>query len=187
VLEDTLVQSDEVMSAGRELVFNLRAHSRDATDLASALESAATEFSQHYASEFRLHVVGEPRDLNTQVCEELSKLGREALCNAFRHARAQNIEVKIEYRVDALRLAVSDDGVGISNETLAEGGVENHWGLPGMRERAANIGADLRVLSSPGSGTIVQVDIPSRLAYPSVARTKMRKFMRLFKARSLEG
>ena len=187
LLEEILIQSDGVMSQGRELVFNLRTHSRNPTDLGSALESAAMELSQHYTSEFHLTVVGEPRDLSTLVCEELCKLGREALCSAYRHARAQIIEVKIEYRADALRLAVCDDGVGISNETLAEGEPENYRGLPGMRERAVKIGATLRVLSSPGSGTIVQVDISSRLAYPSVARAKMRKLMGLFKARDLEG
>ena len=187
LLEEILIQSDGVMSQGRELVFNLRTHTRNPIDLGSALESAAMELSQHYTSEFHLTVVGEPRDISTNVCEELCELGREALCSAYRLARAQIIEVKIEYRADALRLAVSDDGIGISNETLAEGGVESYRGLPGMRERAAKMGATLRVLSSPGSGTIVQVDISSRLAYSSVARAKMRKLMGLFKARDLEG
>ena len=186
ILEETLVKSDGVMSAGRELVFNLRAHSREVTDLASVLESAATEFSRHYPADFRLSVVGEVRDLNTLVGEELCKLGREALCNAYRHARAQNIEVKIEYRADALRLAVSDDGQGMNNETLPGSGIEPYWGLSGMRERAVSIGATLRVLSSPGSGTIVQIDISSRLAYLSIMRVQMRRFMERFKARTVE-
>ena len=150
-------------------MFNLRTPCRNAADLPSALESAALEFSQHHASEFFLTVVGEPKEVQAHICEELCELGREALRNAYRHARAQNIEVNIEYRADLLRLTVGDDGLGISDRTLAEGGIENHQGLQVMRERAVRIGADLRVLSSEGSGTMVQVDIRSQLAYLPVA------------------
>jgi signal transduction histidine kinase len=179
VLEETLRQSDSVMSQGRELVFNLRVRSRVAHDLGDELESAAMEFSQHYPKEFRLVVLGEPKPLKTHVCEELCRLGREALCIAYRHARARLIEVKIEYRADALRLAVSDDGTGLSVDSVVLGGIKSHPGLTGMKERAQSIGATFKIVTSSLSGTIVQVDLSSRLAYPSAVERTIQRTMSL--------
>ncbi|SNT09938.1 Histidine kinase-, DNA gyrase B-, and HSP90-like ATPase [Granulicella rosea] len=185
-LEGALAQSDGVMLQGRALVSNLRVRPRHAHDLAVQLEAAANEFAHHPAPEFRLVVRGQPRDLNPHVCEELYQLGREALDNAYRHAHARLIEAAIDYRPDNLRLAVSDDGVGIDSKILSGSGVENHRGMQRMEERAARIGAAYRVLSSPGSGTIVQAYIASRLAYPSRARAEWRRFLDLFRTKDLE-
>jgi signal transduction histidine kinase len=183
-LEKTLLQSDAVMSQGRELVFNLRARSRSANDLGSHLETSADQFSEHFPSEFALIVLGAPKLLHAEVCEELCRLGREALCNAYRHSQASHIEVRIDYRPDCLRLAVSDDGIGIDSAVLADGGVENRWGPPRMRERAARIGANFRVVSSPGTGTIIQVDVPAKLAYADNVPTALRRISKLLGLRS---
>ncbi|AXC10024.1 Sensor histidine kinase [Acidisarcina polymorpha] len=186
-LEETLAQSDSVMSQGRELVFNLRVRSRDAQDLGSQLEASAKEFARYYPSEFSLIVLGEPKALYTHVCEELCKLSREALCNAYRHAQADHVEARIEYRLDVLRLSVSDDGMGIDEEIVAEGAVDNHWGLPGMKERASSIGATFRVVSGRGSGTIIQVELPSQVAYSHSVSGPVRSFMRAFKRSGSRG
>ena len=180
-LEEMLIQSDSVMSQGRELVFNLRTRSKDANDLGSQLETSAKEFGLHYASTFTLTVLGDPKNLHAHVCEELGKLGREALCNAYRHAKAAQIEARIEYRPDALRLLISDDGVGIDKDILAKGAVENHWGLPGMKERASSIGADFRVVSGYGSGTIIQVEVAAQLAYAQFSRGTLRRLQNFFR------
>lgn len=180
-LEEMLIQSDSVMSQGRELVFNLRTRSKDANDLGSQLETSAKEFGVHYPSTFTLTVLGDPKNLHAHVCEELGKLGREALCNAYRHGKAAHIEARIEYRPDALRLLISDDGVGIDKDVLAKGAVENHWGLPGMKERASSIGADFRVVSGHGSGTIIQVEVAAQLAYAQFSRGTLRRLQNLFR------
>ena len=186
VLEATLAQSDVVMMQGRELVFTLRSRSCDTNDLGSQLEASAKEFAQHHPSEFRITVRGEPRKLTTHVFEELCELGRDALCNAYRHAEARLIELTLDYRSDSFRLTVSDDGIGIDSKTLVDGGVRNHWVTPRIKERAASIGATLRVLSSPDSGTIIQLQISCRLAYSSSGHDRVRKFMRFLKAKHPE-
>jgi nitrate/nitrite-specific signal transduction histidine kinase len=63
-------------------------------------------------------------------------LGREDLINAFRHSDGLHIEVLITYHPRQLRLRVCDDGRGIDPAILEKQGRENHWGLPGMLERA---------------------------------------------------
>jgi signal transduction histidine kinase len=63
-----------------------------------------------------------------------------------------------------LRLLVRDNGVGIDQDVV-RAGRDGHWGLSGMRERADEIGARLRVLSSPAAGTEVELSVPSRIAF----------------------
>ena len=92
-------------------------------------------------------------------------IAREALANAFRHARARQIEVEVSYDPAALHVRIRDDGEGISPAVLEAGGRAGHFGLIGMRERAKKLGAHLEVWSKPGAGTEVDLRVPSRVAY----------------------
>ena len=78
-------------------------------------------------------------------------MARELLRNAFRHADAQKIEAEIRYDSARLRLRIRDDGKGIDPKVLREGGRAGHWGLPGIRERAKQIGARLDLWSEAGA------------------------------------
>ena len=91
------------------------------------------------------------------------------MVNAFLHAQANNIEVKVEYVHRYFRILVSDDGRGMDPHVL-ETGREGHWGLPGMRERSENISARLRLRSRIGAGTEVELTIPSAIAFESQPR-----------------
>jgi signal transduction histidine kinase len=92
-------------------------------------------------------------------------IAREALCNAFRHADAHHIEAEISYTEAALRVRIRDDGQGISADMLEAGGRSGHFGLLGMRERAAKIRAHLTVWSKPAAGTEVDLRVPADMAY----------------------
>ena len=70
------------------------------------------------------------------IQDEVYRIAREVLRNAFRHARAHQIEVEIRYDDSQLRLRIRDDGTGMEPKVLKEGGRAGHWGLPGIRERA---------------------------------------------------
>ena len=83
-------------------------------------------------------------------------IGREALVNALQHASASRVSLTLDGDAGELRLCVRDDGVGIAAEARA--GRAGHLGLVGMRERAFAIGAQLRVDSSPGQGTTVELE-----------------------------
>ena len=82
-------------------------------------------------------VEGQPRDLHPIVRDEIYKIAAEALRNAFRHAQAGRVEVEIRYDDEEFRLRVRDDGKGIDPAVLAAQGIEGHYGLRGMPERAA--------------------------------------------------
>jgi len=95
--------------------------------------------------------------------DEVFGVAREAIRNAFHHAQANSIEVEIFYR-DNLRVRIRDDGKGIDPE-IAKEGRSGHYGIPGMRERAARIGGKLSVWSAPGAGTEIELSIPGTKAY----------------------
>ena len=86
------------------------------------------------------------------------RLAQEALNNVAKHARADHVDVVLERSAEHVSLIIEDNGVGFdaSNaETIGEG-----LGLIGMRERAALVGADLQIESTPGRGTTVIVRAP---------------------------
>ena len=90
-------------------------------------------------------------------------LGRvqEALNNASKHSRARLVVVKINKEdPNTLHLSITDDGVGFSEKSLHEAPQGNGLGMKTMRERAESLGGTMRVDSSPGAGTTVDVLIP---------------------------
>jgi len=88
-------------------------------------------------------------------------MARELLRNAFRLAHAHRIETEVRYDDGLLRVRIRDDGIGIDPKVLEEGGRAGHFGLPGVRERAQRIGAQLDFWSEAGAGTEVQLTIPA--------------------------
>jgi len=91
--------------------------------------------------------------------------GRELLQNALEHARAREIEAEIRYDHRMFHLLIRDDGKGIDSKILEQGGRPGHWGLPGGRERAQQIGAQLDFWSEVGAGTEIQLTVPANIAY----------------------
>lgn len=90
----------------------------------------------------------------------LYRVAREALANVERHAQATRVDVRLDQRDDALRLTVSDDGIGFDpGESIGR----DSFGLVTIRERVESLGGDVRVASSAGVGTNVEVTIPAQL------------------------
>ncbi|MBV9226363.1 MAG: hypothetical protein JOY85_20205, partial [Acidobacteriaceae bacterium] len=134
------------------------------------------------APAFRVTVEGKPaysmqalagkQHLNPLIQDEVYRIGRELLRNAYKHANAREIEAEIRYEDRAFRLRVRDDGKGIDPNVLEAGGRTGHWGLTGMRERAKAMGGQLEIWSNPGAGTEVELCIPAAVAY---ARAENRR------------
>jgi signal transduction histidine kinase len=91
------------------------------------------------------------------VQEELFQIAREALNNVLKHARALHVRVHVQFQDTGTCLQVSDDGAGFDPVQIRERG---GLGLPGMKERAQKIGADLQITSEPGKGTRIRVTVP---------------------------
>jgi len=109
-------------------------------------------------------VEGEERALNASLRDEVYRIGREAIINAYRHSRAEDIETEIEYWATELRIVVRDNGCGIDPGKI-QWTRKEQWGLRGMRQRAEQIGARLRILSRARLGTEVVLCVPARIAF----------------------
>ena len=166
------------MLEGRKLVLDLRTRISEATEIESDFSVVASELAKLYPAQFALTVTGSPRRLDAVVSEEIYKIGREALYNAFRHASATNIEVEVTYASNEMRLNFRDDGNGIPEPVLQNGSSDGHFGLPGMAERAEKIGARFSIFSRAGGGTEIEVKISSRLAYRSTSVPRHRTFLK---------
>jgi signal transduction histidine kinase/ligand-binding sensor domain-containing protein len=170
ILEEALKQSDCVMKGGRELLLDLRTGTGEASSLSEAFADAEGELRKIRDTHYKVIVHGEPRDVHPVVFDEAYRLGREALVNAFQHSHASSIEAELIYEPNGLRLRFRDDGVGVDPEILREGR-RDHWGLPGMRERAKKMGAHIEIWSRKGAGTEIEVRIPASVAYLSTKKS----------------
>jgi signal transduction histidine kinase len=152
---------------GRDAVLALRTSTLTPNELIPALKAIGEEMSSIYADpesgqdsvSFRLLVEGTPEAVHPILQEELFRIAREDIGNAFRHSRARNIEVEVRFDAGALRLRVRDDGVGIESK-VTTGGRAGHWGIRGMRERTKNIGARFELWSEAGAGTEIEIVLP---------------------------
>jgi len=176
-LEGALERADQAIREGRDAVQDLRSATGVGTDLAQAVTAIVEEFTASDADpkavRFSVVAEGRPRNLRVIPRDEICRIAREALWNAFSHAQASLIEAEIAYSRSRLRLRVRDDGIGIHPRVLDQGGRAGHWGLPGMRERAKRIGGQLDIWSRPGAGTEVELSIPGSIAYEA-SRTGAR-------------
>jgi signal transduction histidine kinase/ligand-binding sensor domain-containing protein len=165
MLERALRHADEVMAEGRDRVLGLRTPDAHLSDLTHPLIGLGEELSAVHGTAFRAITEGSVRELNPNVKDEIYRIAKEALLNAFRHAQAQTIEAQFIYSDADLRVRIRDDGVGL-DATVRESGLRpGHWGLKGMRERAEKIGAKLDIWSRAGAGTEMELTISGLSAY----------------------
>jgi signal transduction histidine kinase/ligand-binding sensor domain-containing protein len=164
MIEKALDRADDVLVQGRDRVKNLRLTAQMKT-LREAFTDVIKDLAVSKGVEFSVIVEGDLRKLNPLVRDEAYWIGQEALVNALHHAGATRIEVEINYDPSQLRLRFRDDGCGIDPKILEAGGKPGHWGMRGMRERAARIGAHLETWSRPGVGTELELRIPGSAAY----------------------
>ena len=104
---------------------------------------------------FEFQSTGTPRTLPPKVENDLLRIGQEALTNAVRHAKGQHIALALDFQESTVCLAVTVDGRGLAAEST--GSPDGGFGLPGMRERARAINADLNLRSVPGTGTTIEL------------------------------
>jgi len=169
-LDTALIRAEQALDESRNSIQGLRPSLSPENDLDQMLIATGQELTSSNCAEdgsprFELVVEGERRGLPPMIKDEIGRIARELLRNAFRHARAHEIEVEIRYQDDVFRLIVRDDGKGMDPKILQDGGRPGHWGLPGVQERASGIGARLEFLSEAGAGTEVRLTLPAAIAY----------------------
>jgi signal transduction histidine kinase/streptogramin lyase len=169
-LDTALIRAEQALDEGRHSIQGLRANPSAENDLDQMLittgqELASSNHAKDGSPRFEVIVEGERRGLPPMIKDEIGRIARELLRNAFQHARAHQIEAEIRYDSDVFRLIVRDDGKGMDPKILKDGGRAGHWGLPGVQERAGGIGARLEFLSEAGAGTEIRLTIPAAIAY----------------------
>jgi signal transduction histidine kinase len=168
-LDDLAGAAEATLSEARHAVWAMRAPVPAGlpvgAGLGDRLERAARDLVGATPVKLDFAVAGEPRPLPPDAAEELERIGREAVSNAVRHAAPARIAVSLVYLPDVVRLTVRDDGRGFAGsgeDAAAAAAGDGHFGLVGMRERAARLGARLAITSAPGAGTTVVVVLPRR-------------------------
>jgi ligand-binding sensor domain-containing protein/signal transduction histidine kinase len=153
----SLVRSS--MAEARRYVWDLRSQSLEDRDLPAALAEMTRRLTAESGIHTQFEVGGTLRPLPKQVENNLLRIGQEAVNNAVRHARAENLWVRLVFDATSVRLSVRDDGRGF--DPGAQGnGAGGHFGLVGMSERAREMGGEVRVGSKPGEGCEVEVNVP---------------------------
>ncbi|ADW70888.1 sensor histidine kinase [Granulicella tundricola] len=182
-LQRVLLIMERVIEEARQAVKGLRTFDGSSTPrLEQIFRELVLEVDEAEATGYVVVVEGEYRTLRPAIYEEVSRIGREAVINAWRHADAEHVTVRLEYMSGRLGLEVTDDGTGMDVATVSHGR-EGHWGLLGMRERAERMGARLQIISRLGQGTRIVLNVPAGIAYPDEpwgGRTKEADRFRLW-------
>jgi signal transduction histidine kinase len=161
---DVLQLMNRALEQGRSALQGLRSPEEGVTSLGEVFAGVQTDLGLASGVDFRVVVHGKEKRLRAGPRDEVYRIGREAIVNAYRHSHARDIETEVEFRPTELRIAVRDNGCGIDPQEL-QWERNGHWGLQGMRERAERIGARLRLFSRVALGTEVELCVPGRVAF----------------------
>jgi len=154
--------SGETVDALRAICHDLRPPLLQ-QDLGSALKALAAEIDARSPAPVHLDITAQVDELRfpDEAALAIFRIAQEALHNAIQHADASEIAVRLTQYPDRLRLTVTDDGRGIQGSVdSARFVAQGHFGLAGMRERAAMIGGKLDVQTAVDYGTVVILELP---------------------------
>lgn len=156
MIEYASTQIRATMDEARQAVWNLRGGEQAPSSLQECLQQMASRVGREYGIEVDFRQEGEPYTLGQQAVHEMGMVAREGLYNAVLHGDPQRIAARLVYGVTHLQLRIEDDGLGFdTGEQPADG----HYGLQGMRERVSRFGGSVQIISQPGHGTAICVEI----------------------------
>jgi signal transduction histidine kinase/ligand-binding sensor domain-containing protein len=168
MLEQALSVADRMIVEGRDRLSGMRADQMTDAELVSAIDSVGRDLASTHPATHRITRVGRAdMTLAPALIDEIFYIAREALTNAFRHANATEIDVELDYGRRVFLLSCADNGSGFDMSASERRG---HFGLRGMAERAARLGAQLKCSSEPGKGTRIRIVLPASRAYRSASR-----------------
>ncbi len=157
MLRQALEATRRGLEEARRAIRALRASPLDDLGLVLGIRSLAESLAERAGLRLDLQLPERLDGLHPEVEQCVYRVTQEALSNVARHAEARHLSVRLEQDASRLTLTVSDDGRGF--DLAAAVSSDAHYGLRGMRERAALIGAGLDIKSWPGHGTTVQLTV----------------------------
>ncbi|MGI8694709.1 MAG: sensor histidine kinase, partial [Geodermatophilaceae bacterium] len=145
----------ENLAEARSLVAALSPAGLADGSLVDAIRRLVSRCAEELQVRAAVSVTGDPRRLSSATEVVLLRAAQEGLANVRKHAGASQIHVYMDYGADLTTLRVCDDGSGFE-PSVAEG-----FGLAGMRTRAEQAGGSLRLDSTPGAGTTIELRVPA--------------------------
>jgi signal transduction histidine kinase/sugar lactone lactonase YvrE len=139
----------------RRSVWDLHPQHLDRNDIVSGLGRMTADLGEQANVRIAVRASGTARPLTEEIEKNLFRIAQEAVANAIRHAAAEQVTIELCFNRHDVQMTVTDDGRGFDPAAASDG-----FGLTSMRERAAQIGATLRLDSRPSAGTSVRVTVP---------------------------
>ncbi|MEX0874108.1 MAG: GAF domain-containing sensor histidine kinase [Actinomycetota bacterium] len=155
-LADLRQLTSATASEVRRIAMELRPSVLDDIGLVAALDRYVTDLQERTGILLERTIQLSGKRLSPEIETVIYRVLQEALTNALRSAQPTRIDIELEELGDVVRLVVRDDGRGFDPEAVEGEGL----GLLGMRERASLVDGKLSVLSAPGSGTTIELEIP---------------------------
>jgi PAS domain S-box-containing protein len=144
------------INEARRLINGLRPPILDEAGVVSAIEHLAADMATRAKIDVRFEHEVEFDRLAPRLENTIYRIVQEALTNVHRHSRANQADVRLCQSDHTLRITVRDEGVGFNPADV----VPNRLGLTGVQERARLFGGAARIISAPGKGTTIDVELP---------------------------
>ena len=154
------------VTATRRIASDLRPLMLDDLGFAAAMQWLVEDFRHRHGMACTLRVEPGELQLDEPYATAVFRIAQEALANVARHAAASSATVELVYRNETIALTIRDDGAGFDPGAPRKSG---SFGLVGLRERAYLVGGTLRIDTTLGVGTTVEVDIPVASAHVAIA------------------
>jgi signal transduction histidine kinase len=146
---------NQIIQDIRRYIFDLRGEMPE-DDLETGLRKMLKDFRVNTLLEIDFSVEGkDARKLGVERRQHVFQIVREALANAARHAQAKRVEVSLKHGTSAMQLHISDDGVGLSTQSIDKG-----HGLRNLRERTRLLEGTLDIDSAPNEGVTLILTVP---------------------------
>ena len=139
----------------RHYIFDLKPLLDGEAGVAAALRNQVREFTAVAGLPVSLEIVGDERKLSAAKAAALYRIAQEALSNVYRHARASQVSLRLEFRGSTVLLEVRDNGCGLRSDAISGRGLRN------MHQRAADLWGTLTIEAAPDSGTVVRAALPA--------------------------
>ena len=160
-LDQTRGYVREGLADARQSIWSLRSQDASETTLPIQVQRLV-EHADGHGLEAKFSLYGAYRPMPPGTEREILRVAQEAIHNVKKHAEASSLMVQLEYGPAEIALEVRDNGRGfVSPNGKQPESPAGHYGLTGMKERAAVIGGTLEVTSEPSAGTTVRLRTPA--------------------------
>lgn len=156
LLQESLAATRAGLTETRRALAALRASPLEDLGLLLALEQVGRAAAERAGCELELQLPPGLDSLPVVIEQTIYRCAQEALANVVKHAAAKHICLQLTLHERQIALTVSDDGVGFDPDRVDQ---QNHLGLLGIRERVEMLGGEVQVISQPGQGTTIRLQI----------------------------